>query len=117
MYKMLGWNSRKPNERFQLVTESLKFNQQTPYLALAQKPLCEFSLSENTGCDSITSHLSGGCGLGVRGAGVAGKNASCPECRVGDEDWQVLLSEYLLSFGWQIPALLSWLYQSVLWLS
>lgn len=83
MYKMLGWNSRKPNEHFKLVTESLKFNQQTPYLTLAQKPLCEFSLSENTGCDSITSHLSGGCGLGVRGAGVAGKNASCPECRVG----------------------------------
>lgn len=78
MYKMLGWNSRKTSEHFKLVTESLKFNQQTPYLVLAQKLLCEFSGSEKTGFDSITAHLSGGCGLGVRGAGVAGKkNASC----------------------------------------
>lgn len=68
MYKMLGWNSRKTNERFKLVTESLKFNQQTSYLDLAQKPLCEFLVSENTGFDSITVHLSGGgCGLGVCG--------------------------------------------------
>lgn len=67
MYKMLGWNSRKTSEHFKLVTESLKFNQQTPCLVLAQKPLCEFSVSENTGFDGITAHLSEGCWLGVHG--------------------------------------------------
>lgn len=38
MYKMLSGNSRKTSERvFKVVTDSLKFNRQTPYLVLAQK--------------------------------------------------------------------------------
>lgn len=40
------------------------------------------------------------------GQAIAGENASWAEGKLGEEDWQVVLSECLLSFPWQIPALL-----------